>query len=280
MKYPIHKDADGRWVHTWVRQSSIKTSDMCLERWRTDIFNLVSERIKDASTLGTVCHAVAEDALNSRKDGIAEMSLRDMNDAFGYYWEEAVPTIEVWNNYTPESAHEAGLGKIANWYDEVFPLVKPVLVEYTFDVPLIDNDERLVRMTGTVDLVEENRLWDWKFPGRDYTRERWQYERWDVQSIAYCYALGIPNFSYAVMHPDGVGVWILSVGRSISTGYVKRFRRSADCWKPRRVRTRWVITVGGVPKSGAKISHGAKAQRKEAHSYGFQADESARAGKY
>jgi len=213
MKYPIHKDADGRWVHTWVRQSSIKTSDMCLERWRTDIFNLVSERIKDASTLGTVCHAVAEDALNSRKDGVAEMSLRDMNDAFGYYWEEAVPTIEVWNNYTPESAHEAGLGKIANWYDEVFPLVKPVLVEYTFDVPLIDNDERLVRMTGTVDLVEENRLWDWKFPGRDYTKERWQYERWDVQSIAYCYALGIPNFSYAVMHPDGVGRMDLERGQ-------------------------------------------------------------------
>ena len=132
-----------------------------------------------------MCHSVAEDALNARKDGVAEMSLDDMNDAFGYYWEEAVPTIEVWNNYTPESAHTAGLGKIANWYDEVFPLVKPVLVEYTFDVPLIDNDERLARMPGTVELVEENRLWDWKCPGRDYTKERWQYERWDVQSIAY-----------------------------------------------------------------------------------------------
>jgi len=48
-------------------------------------------------------------------------------------------------------------------------------------------------------------LWDWKFPKRDYSRTAWEYERWDVQSIAYCYALGIPNFSYAIMHPDGVG---------------------------------------------------------------------------
>ena len=214
MNYPIHKDADGRWVHTWVRQSSIKTSDMCLERWRTDIFGLVSERIKDASTLGTVCHTVAEDALNVViDDPECVMPLESIADAFDYYWEEAVPTIEVWNNYTPASAAVAGLEKLTNWHDEVYLQVKPKLVEHTFDVPLIDNDERLVRMTGTVDLVEENRLWDWKFPGRDYTRERWQYERWDVQSIAYCYAMGIPNFSYAVMHPDGVGRMDLERGQ-------------------------------------------------------------------
>ena len=204
-KYPLHRDAEGRWVHTWVRQSSIKTSDMCLERWRNDVFGLVGESIKDASSLGTVCHAVAEDALNSRLDGIAEMSLQDMNDAFENYWEETIPTIQVWNNYNPETAYVAGLEKLANWHEEVFPHVQPVMVEHTFDVPLIEDSERVVRMTGTIDLVEEDRLWDWKFPGRDYSRDKWQYERWDVQSIAYCYAMGIPNFSYAVMHPKGVG---------------------------------------------------------------------------
>ena len=59
-------------------------------------------------------------------------------------------------------------------------------------------------LRGTVDLVEQDRLWDWKFPKRDYARNEWEYHRWDVQSIAYCFALGIPNFSYAIMHPDGV----------------------------------------------------------------------------
>ena len=69
MKYPLHKDADGRWVHTWVRQSSVKTADMCLERFRNDIFQLQPEVHTDAATLGTVCHAVAEDALLARKAG-------------------------------------------------------------------------------------------------------------------------------------------------------------------------------------------------------------------
>jgi hypothetical protein len=210
MKYPLHRSHDGRWVHTWVRQSSIKTSDMCLERWRNDIFGTVSEQIKDASMLGTVCHSVAEDACNSLIDvsaGHSEvaMGLDDMLAAFEYYWEEAVPTIKVWNSYSPDTAHDVGVEKIKAWADEIYPTVSPMHAEYTFDVPLIEDDERIVRMTGTVDLVEENRLWDWKFPGRDYTRDKWQYERWDVQSIAYCYALGIPNFSYAIMHPKGVG---------------------------------------------------------------------------
>ena len=210
MKYPLHRAADGRWVHTWVRQSSIKTSDMCLERWRNDIFGLVSEPMKDASTLGTVCHAVAEDALNSVLDvsdgySQAPMDLRSMLDTFEHEFERVCPDIQVWNTYTPESAHKAGVQKITAWAEEIYPIVMPVTVEHGFDVPLLEDDERIVRLTGTVDLVESDRLWDWKFPSRDYTKDRWQYERWDVQSIAYCYALGIPNFSYAVVHPHGVG---------------------------------------------------------------------------
>ena len=217
-KYPLHKAADGRWVHTWVRQSSIKTSDMCLERWRNDVFNLVSEPMKDASTLGTVCHTVAEDVCNSLIDvneGHAEapMDIQSALDAFDYEWEETVDKIEVWNSYNPTSAHAAGVIKVTNWYNEVFPLLQPLQTEYTFDVPLLEDEQRIVRLTGTVDLVEADRLWDWKFPGRDYSRERWQYERWDVQSIAYCYALGVPNFSYAVMHPDGVGRMDLERGQ-------------------------------------------------------------------
>ena len=217
-RYPLHKAADGRWVHTWVRQSSIKTSDMCLERWRNDVFNLVSEPMKDASTLGTVCHTVAEDVCNSLIDvneGHAEapMDIQSALDAFDYEWEETVDKIEVWNSYNPTSAHAAGVVKVTNWYNEVFPLLQPLQTEYTFDVPLLEDEQRIVRLTGTVDLVEADRLWDWKFPGRDYSRERWQYERWDVQSIAYCYAMGIPNFSYAVMHPDGVGRMDLERGQ-------------------------------------------------------------------
>ena len=105
------------------------------------------------------------------------MDIQSALDAFDYEWEETVDKIEVWNSYNPQSAHEAGVVKITNWYNEVFPLLKPLQTEHTFDVPLIEDDQRIVRLTGTIDLVEADRLWDWKFPGRAYSRDKWQYER-------------------------------------------------------------------------------------------------------
>ena len=203
MKYPLHKNEDGRWVHTWVRQSSIKTADMCLEKWRTGLWLVVREPLKDASELGTACHAVVEDLLNDQIAGV-EWSELDIEQAFDAYWFDVAPTIEVWNNFNVDTGFQEGLRKLHHWYTEVKPLLEPKEVEHTFDIPFIDDDERIVNFTGTVDLVEENMLWDWKFPSRDYARDRWQYDRWDVQSMAYCYALGIPNFSYAIMHPKGV----------------------------------------------------------------------------
>ena len=85
MKYALHRAGDGRWVHTWVRQSSIKTADMCMERFRNTIFGLVEEPTKDAASLGTVCHAVAEDALTARMDEQGEMEESDLHAAFDYY---------------------------------------------------------------------------------------------------------------------------------------------------------------------------------------------------
>ena len=205
MNYPIHVDAEGRWVHTWVRQSSIKTADMCLERFRNDIWGITKEPIKDAATLGTACHSAAEDVLNAKIDGVCEMSLEDAVTAFGHHWEDAMSTIDVWASYSPEKAWDVGATKVTAWYEQVYPELKPVAVEEDFDVVLFEDSERVVRIRGTIDLVERDRLWDWKFPKNDYSRNAWQYERWDVQSIAYCYAMGIQNFSYAIMHPKGIG---------------------------------------------------------------------------
>ena len=203
LDYPLHLDADGRWVHTWVRQSSIKTADMCMEKWRTDIFNVVSEPLKDASELGTACHAAVEDLLNARIENQGEMSLSDMLTAFEHYWFDVVDDITVWNKFTAASGYEAGLSKLKNWHEEIYPQLNPVEVEHTFNVPLIEDEFRVVRLTGTVDLIEKDRCWDWKFPSRDYAKQAWEYQRWDVQSIAYAFATGIPDFSYAVMHPKG-----------------------------------------------------------------------------
>ncbi len=211
MRYPIHKDAEGRWVHTWVRQSAVKTSDMCLERWRRDVFDTQPEVIKDASMLGTVCHKIAESVLLSAIDYFhgytdVEMTEADAMQAFGDEWEMKHPTIQVWHSYdSPDAAAEQGRLRLKSWFDEVLPDLTPIQVEHRFEVPLIEDAERVVYLRGTIDLVEGDRLWDWKFPKRDYSRDAWQYHRWDVQSAAYCYAMGIENFSYRIMHPGGVG---------------------------------------------------------------------------
>ena len=208
MQYPLHRDADGRWIHTWVRQSAIKTADMCMERFRADIFGLNPEVHTDAATLGTVCHAVAEDALLARKAGRDE-SLEGMLSAFDYYWDEHGPLIQKWGTYRPEKVQGIGYARLQSWHDEIyngerFGPLEPVGVEESFDKIFFEDDERVVNLRGTIDLVEEDCVWDWKFPSRDYAKSKWEYERWDVQSIAYCWATDIQNFRYGITHPTGV----------------------------------------------------------------------------
>ena len=205
-KYPIHRDEQGRWVHTWVRQSSIKTADMCMERFSHSILGTVSEPNNDGADLGTACHSVAEDAINHMRQGF-DMSLTDCYEALDYYWEILSQDVDNWYSYGDSvSAHMMGRQKIKSWYENVLPMITdPVGVEVDFNKVLIEDDKRVVYLRGTVDLVEPHMLWDWKFPKADYTRDRWQYDRWDVQSIAYTWALGIPNFRFGVMHNKGWG---------------------------------------------------------------------------
>ncbi len=207
MNYPIHLDEQGRYVHTWVRQSSIKTADMCMERLRHSMYGISEEPKNDGAELGTACHQAVEDVLQSRIDGEGIMTEYDMYDAFDYYWEEMSPQVDNWYSYgDTKTAWDMGRVKLKSWYDHILPMIeKPVSVEQQFNKVLIEDSERVVYLRGTVDLVEEDVLWDWKFPKADYTRDRWQYDRWDVQSIAYTWAMDIPYFRYGVMHNKGWG---------------------------------------------------------------------------
>ena len=216
MDYPVHIDEKGRYVHTWVRQSSVKTSDMCMNRLRESLFNLSVDPKNDGAELGTACHQAVEDLLQSRIDNESEMTEHDMYDAFDYYWDEMSQEVDNWYSYgDAKKASDMGRKKLKSWHDNVLPMIqKPVGVEVNFNKLLIEDEQRVVYLRGTVDLVEENMLWDWKFPKADYTRDRWQYDRWDVQSIAYTWALGVPNFSFGVMHNKGWGTMTFVRGES------------------------------------------------------------------
>ena len=52
-------------------------------------------------------------------------------------------------------------------------------------------------LSGTADWEDESgEIWDWKNPSRFY--EPWEKRRWDIQSHAYCWALGAEKFNLAV----------------------------------------------------------------------------------
>lgn len=178
-----------------------------MERLRSEMFNLVEDPNNDGADLGTACHSAAEDVITSMMGGGKQMTLDDTYDAMEYYWDRLSPHVDNWHSYgTAEKASLNGRGKIKNWYENVMPMITdPQGVEVDFNKILIEDDERVVYVRGTIDLVESHMLWDWKFPKADYTRDRWQYDRWDVQSIAYTWAMGIPYFRFGVMHNKGWG---------------------------------------------------------------------------
>ena len=207
-KYPIHKDEQGRWVHTWVRQSSIKTADMCMERLRNEMFNLVESPNNDGADLGTACHSAAEDVIKSMMGGSTIMSLLDTYEALDYYWEILAEEVDNWHSYGDSlTAHLMGRQKIKSWYENVLPMITdPQGVEVDFNKILIEDDERVVYLRGTIDLVE---LGLWVF-----------------------HILGL-----ALCTTKVGGQWISYVMTHIMSGYAKKSLASADMLKPIQVHT-------------------------------------------
>jgi hypothetical protein len=202
---------DGRWEHTF-RQSGIKTSTICLERARREWTKTMPEIETDAACVGTACHAVFETNMLAYRDSgehydqetCVEMFLRE------YEILESAPNFQ-YVKYTPAQAREFGKTCVRTWYQEVRPSLDPLHVELNFEVPLHEDDERVINLSGTIDLVDRRHgLCDYKTSGGGKYQE-WQYERWAIQPTAYTYAahmLGLDEyanaFEYIVLSKDGV----------------------------------------------------------------------------
>jgi len=198
---------DERWHHTW-HQSDLKTLDMCPERARLMWTGAVDDPEGDASVLGTACHNAVEylitipEGMSAAPIHLGDETYTALHERFGHELDELVPTITKWNSYKSRAdLEEVGATKLDSWYEQVYPGLTPVGVEVGFDQVLFEDDERVVRLTGRIDLIDSNMgLVDWKFPKRDYTRNRWEYDRWDIQSTTYCWATGRDTMTFYVMH--------------------------------------------------------------------------------
>lgn len=206
---------DGRWEHKF-RQSWFKTLAHCPEQARADRAGELPAQESDAACLGTSVHDSIEMCLQDVMAYGAPMSLDDMKsvsqEAFGGYMQlpgfSFVKSTEATSRKHIDMCLEA-------WYTYVLPDLQPLAVEIPFNLVLFEDDKRVVRVKGTIDCLDVRGPIDWKTAGDAYSRDAWKYERYDVQSTIYTFALRELNmleeaesypFEFSVMVKGKVGV--------------------------------------------------------------------------
>lgn len=215
LRHYYNKD-ESRWHHVW-HQSDLKKLDMCPEQARLIWGGDVNDIQGDGAALGTACHYAVEEVLNLKGADPREAAYGVLVEAFDQGLSDITPTIEGWNSYkTVDKMAEVGQAKLDGWYNTVYPDLSPSdgRVEEKFSRVFYEDDERVVTLAGQVDLVDANYgVVDWKFPKRDYTKDKWQYDRWDVQSTVYCWAMGLPQMTFFVMHGSSGAVSSMTIER-------------------------------------------------------------------
>ena len=207
----MNRLADGRHHHTF-RQSGLKTATICLERARMEWSGEMPNVESDAAAVGTAVHAALEADLTTYRDMGEHFEQETLVELFNLEFSElmAGPDFQ-WIKYNEQQAREFGAKCVRHYYQELAPGLRPVECELNFTVPLWEDDERVIDLTGTIDLIDGRLgIADFKTSGGGKYQE-WQYHRWAVQPTAYTYAcheLGMRDishqFTYLVMSKDGV----------------------------------------------------------------------------
>jgi len=231
LRHYYNKD-ESRWHHVW-HQSDLKKLDMCPEQARFIWSGAVTDIQGDGAALGTACHYAVEQVLNLKGADVSGHDYNVMVEAFDQGLSDITPTIEGWNSYkSVNKMASVGQAKLDGWYKDVYPLLRPDgdRVEERFSKVFYEDDERVVSLAGQVDLIDtEYGVVDWKFPKRDYTKEKWQYERWDVQSTVYCWAMGLPQMTFFVMHGSNGDASSMTVERGPQDFAFLRRKVEAAC---------------------------------------------------
>jgi len=202
---------DGRWCHK-LHQSWLNTLTLCPERARLEGVGLMPELETDAASAGTAVHAAIETNLES-----GGLSLEDMVSIARQSFQDAVdgPHFE-WKKYTPDQVDAFMVSCLSNWVAHVEPTLMglDIQTEVVFNLPLVDDDQRVITLGGMMDVLCSTKVIDWKTNGsREYAE--WEYKRWAVQPTMYTWAAHqltghtLP-FEYVVMEkpskrrPDGI----------------------------------------------------------------------------
>jgi hypothetical protein len=210
---------DGRWHHKFS-QSWLKTTDICLERARREHAGTMPNEESDAACVGTAMHLGIESCIAAEglpRGQVLEIAQDEFTRLMALDGTNGDPNarhpegVFKWIKYNEKQAREMVATCTLNWYDLVWPTLNPRAdVEWEFLLPLVDNSERFIEISGTADYLDfENfDVKDWKTSGRGEYVE-WEYKRWAMQPTVYVWAvnqmtLHRPDFEYVVMHKKGV----------------------------------------------------------------------------
>ena len=189
---------DDQGIH--IHQSDLKNH--CLEKLRLETVATGPRIENDAATVGTALHAVIETELGGAVyddlDACAAQAVQEYLRLLETYQAEDRPyALSSFGNHDKAISLLVKLAHAWFYSDERDMLLSAgdYLVEWKFDLPFTvvpvkkhgkKADEVPVFLSGTADLVFNNRVWDWKTAGSEY--RRWELQRWGRQPDVYTWA--------------------------------------------------------------------------------------------
>lgn len=193
----MHKNKPPKHEHKF-RQSFLNQWFLCPESARRKHLGLMPPESNNSNLVrGNAVHAAIEwfgmewVETNRLPDGgeLVEFGLNEFQ-LFGN--EDGT----VWHQ-EPEQVEDAVRGNLNLWYEEVLPQLEcPTDVEIHFDRVLWEDNDRIIRLSGTCDWVQDDWLVDWKNPSKAPRKnEMWIKKRSNLQSHVYSWALDTPKFS-------------------------------------------------------------------------------------
>jgi hypothetical protein len=208
---------DGRWHHTF-RQSWLGDAlTVCLERARRDRAGILPRTESDAAALGTAVHAGIEVMLRDDR-----LDLVDANVTALAEWER----ISSLPNFAWKSFDEGDHGQVqqliatalAAWEKDLRARLMPELIEHRFNIPLLEDDNRVIELQGTIDYIGaldgDPVVADWKTGKRKYGADKEK----SIQASVYTLAveqlgLGVRPFMFGVMVRGKDEVQLMHVSR-------------------------------------------------------------------
>jgi hypothetical protein len=172
-----------------LRQSWLNDLAMCPERARQNMLGLSKSTESTNTMIGNAVHSGIEYCLQSVIDNGTPETLPDTIEAGRKHWQDRRAEIVRWN-HKEDKANQIIENNLTVWWNQVRPELRPLAVEYSFELPLVPDQSPQIWLKGTIDLIQESPLpiTDWKNPGRK-PNDAWEKKRWAVQAAAYTWAV-------------------------------------------------------------------------------------------